>query len=426
METKLTSQTDTEAQFTVTLSETYLKSAVAHAFNELRGRVKAAGFRPGKAPDAIVERELGSAAVQSEVLDHALQSSYAQAVKEQELAVIAPPQVSIEKFVPYTELQYKATVELMPKVKLAKYQDFRLKRPAVSVDPAEVERTLEDLRRREATRLEVERPAAKEDEVVFDFDGTKDGKPVRGASATNQTLVLGSGQFIPGFEEELIGLAPGADKSFDIRFPSDYHESSLAGELVNFKVTLRKVTELVLPDLTNEFAAKVSPFKTIDQLKADILEQVTNRQAENVSRQYEQQVLDKLLKDSQFKTPNALVQQQLRRLRAELEQNLAYSGLDLPKYLELSKKSQEDLDNDLRPEAEKRVGLAMVLTAVAEAEGIKLSAGELDAEVERLKLQYKDEATRAELENPSTREEIYNHLMASRVIAKLLNYAEKG
>lgn len=425
METKITSQTESEVQFSVTVTAEQLSHAKAHVFDELRPKVKAAGFRPGKAPDAIVEREMGAQYVQNEVLEHAVQDTYADAIREHKLPVVAPPQVSLEKFVPYTELEYKVTVELMPKVKLPKYQEYRIKRPVVTVDPAEVDQTVADLRRREATRLESEQPAKKGDEVNFDFDGTKDGEPVRGASATKQTLQLGSGNFIPGFEEELIGLTAGDEKTFDIRFPKEYHESTLADQVVTFKVKLNSVTELVLPEVNDEFAAKVSPYKTVKELRDDAGESIMARQVEAASREYEQKVLDKLLKDTEFKAPEALVRQQLDRMRGELEQNLAYSGLDIAKYLDMSKKSEEDLDKEMRPEAERRVGLAMVLTEVADAEGLKVSEDELTAEVERLKGEYPDEQTKAELDNPRTREEVYNHLMASRVIAKLLSYAEQ-
>jgi len=425
METKITSTTETQVEFIVTLNEAELKPIVKHVFDELRPKVKAAGFRPGKAPDNIVERELGPAYVQNEVMEHAVQDSYGKVIREQNFAVVAPPKVSLEKFVPYTELEYKGTIQLMPKVKLAKYQDFRIKRPAIAVDPAEVEKTIEDLRRREATRLESDHAAKMGDEVVFDFDGTKGGEPVRGASAKGHTLMLGSGQFIPGFEEELVGVKAGDEKTFDIRFPKDYHESTLADQLVTFKVAVKTVTELVLPEVNDEFVAKVSPFKTIKELKADALEQITNQKAESVSKEYEQQVLDKLLKESDYQTPEALVDQQLERMRTELEQNLAYSGLDIDKYLELSGKTRDDLDGEMRPEAERRVGLAMILTEVAAAEKLSVSAEDLDMEIGRMKLQYKDEVTQAELDKPGTREEIYNHLMASRVIAKLISYAEK-
>jgi trigger factor len=424
METKITSQTDTEAQFTVTLNQAELEHIKTEVFDELRKRVKAAGFRPGKAPDMIVERELGSASVQSEFIDHAIQHSYLQAIRELSLQVVTSPKVSLDKFVPYTELEYKATVELMPKVKLGDYQKLRVKRPSVKVEPAEIERTIEDLRRREAARLDSEQPAKKGDEVNFDFEGTKDGQAVPGASAKNQTLQLGSGQFIPGFEDELTGLKKGDEKSFDIRFPANYHEKSLADEVVTFKVKLNSVTELVLPEVDAEFVAKVSPFKTLDELKNDITTRISGEKAEQVSRQYEQEVMEKVLAESKFKSPESLVQQQLERMRAELNQNLAYSGLDIDKYLDLTKKTREDMEKEMRPEAERRVGLAMVLTEVAAQEGLSVGKDELDSEIARLKQDYPDPQTQAELDNPTTREEVYNHLMSSKVIAKLLSYAE--
>lgn len=424
METKLISQTEAEAQFTVTLSEAELAKIKKEVFDHLRKSVKAAGFRPGKAPDMIVERELGSAAVQNDVIDHALQHTYSDAVKELKLQVVASPKISLEKFVAYTELEYKVTAELLPKVKLGDYKKMRVKRPAIKVEPAEINRTIEDLRRREASRLESEQPAKLGDEVNFDFEGTKDGEPVPGASAKKQTLQLGSGNFIPGFEDEIVGLKAGDEKTFDIRFPANYHEKTLADQVVTFNIKLNSVTDLVLPEVDAAFVERVSPFKTVKELEADITTKLTGEKAEAASREYEQSVLNQLLKDSKFTTPAALVDQQLERMRGELAQNLAYSGLDVSKYLDLSGKTQEQLDAEMRPEAERRVGLAMILTEVAAAENLSVSAADLDAEIERLRQDYPDPSTRAELDNPNTREEIYNHLMSSRVIAKLVEYAD--
>lgn len=424
METKITSQTETEATFTVALNEAEMKHIKAEVFDHLRRQVKAAGFRPGKAPDAIVERELGSGTVQGEFIEHAIQHSYAQAVQENKLPVVASPRVTVEKFVPYTQLEYKAVVELMPKVKLADYKKIRVKRPAIKVETTEIDRTIDDLRRREAVRIDSEHLAKKTDEVNFDFEGSKDGEVVPGASAKGQTLQLGSNMFIPGFEDALIGLAKGDEKSFDIRFPKTYHEASLADQVVTFKVKVNSVTELVLPELNAEFVQKVSPFKSVDELKEDILQKATGEKTEAAARDYEKQVLDKVLAESKYQTPEALVNQQLDRMRQELEQNLAYSGLNLEKYLELSQKTQEDIDKEMRPEAERRVGLAMVLTEIAKAEDLSVTPEELDTEIDRLKQDYPDPKTQAELDNPNTREEVYNHLMASKVIGKLIGFAE--
>jgi trigger factor len=400
---------ETTAEFIVTLNEAELKITVAHVFDDMRPRVKASGFRPGKAPNQIVERELGSATIQSEVIDHAIQSSYSKAVRELDLPIVSQPEVTLDKFVPYTELSYKATVELMP---------------GVTIDPAEVDQAIEELRRRESTRLAVERPAQTGDEVVFDFEGSKDGAPVRGATAKNHVLTIGSGNFIPGFEEELIGVKTGEEKTFDIKFPDAYHEESLAGQVVTFKITMNKVDELILPELNVELVEKVSPFKTVEELRESLQTNMADKRADEASKKFENELLEKLVEDAKFEVPNALLNQQLDRLRGDLTQNLSYSGLDMEKYLEMLKKTQDELDEDMKPEARKRVGLAMVLTEVAKAEKIELTAEDLDDEVARLKEQYPDPQAQAELDSPTTREELYNHLMASRVVAKLVEYAE--
>ena len=424
METKVISRTDTEVKITVTLGESELREIVKHVFDELRYQVKAAGFRPGKAPDQVVERELGATRVQSEVIDRALQSSYSRAIRDEKIPVVAPPQVSIDKFVPFTELVYSAIVEIIPPVELADYRRFRVKKTELKIEPTDVDKVIEDLRRREATRLESEQAAKIGDEVNFDFDGTKGGEPVGGASAKGQTLVLGSGQFIPGFEEEIVGQKAGAEKTFDIRFPRDYHEKSLAGETVTFKIKINKVTDLVLPALDQEFVAKVSPFKSVEDLKADVLLQLADRQKQETARAQEKEILDRLLAESDYQAPESLVRQQLVRMRAELEQNLVYSGLDLVKYLELTHKTSDQLDEELRPEAAKRVGLALILTAVGDAEKIAVSTDELDTEISAMKSRYEDKLAQAELDSPETREEIYNQIMGSRVMAKLVEFAE--
>ncbi len=183
---------------------------------------------------------------------------------------------------------------------------------------------------------------------------------------------------------------------------------------------------MVLPELNDELADKVGGFKSVAAMKTDIADRLAGEEAEKATRDYEQAVMQKLLTEANFSVPSALLSQQIGRLRGELEQNLAYSGLDLPKYLEMGKKTEDELNNELKPEAERRVGLAILLTEVAAAENISLSTQELDDEIARMKAEYKDEATQAELNRDETREEVYNHLMASRVIAKLVGYAEQG
>jgi trigger factor len=425
MSAKITKRTDTEVTFLITATSDEINHAREHSFEHLRGRVKAAGFRPGKAPDNIVERELGSQTVQAEVLDHALQHAYADAVQAQEdITVIATPEISIKKFVPYTELEFEAKVEIMPPVKLADYKKIKKSPPAVKIDESKIAETIEDLRRRLAKRTPVSRSAETGDEVKFDFDGKREGQPVPGASAKNHVLKLGSQQFIPGFEEELVGLKPGDSKTFNITFPKDYHEKELAGHPVEFSVAMREVTELSLPEVDDKLAAEIGPFKTVAELRTDIADQLRVEAAEASKNAYENELLEEIVKKSQVAAPQRLVAQQLERLKVEFSQRLAASGLDIDKYLQLQNKTQEDLESELKPEAEKRVKLAIVLSEVAKAEGLTVSVAEIDAELENLRKRYTDPAMQQELAGERIREDIYNHLLAGRTVAKLVEYAQ--
>lgn len=420
MKTSITKNTATNTTFVVALDQDHLERIKKDTVDKLRGRVRVSGFRPGKAPDHIVERELGSETIQSEVLEAAVNDSYPQAVKEHSLAVIAPPEVSVSKFVPFTELEYTATVDIMPEITLADYKKMKKQPPEVTVETAEIDQTIEDLRKRLASKTNVDRPAQIGDEVVMDFDGVKDGQPVAGASAKNHVLVLGSGTFIPGFEEELVGLKPGENKTFKITFPKDYQAADLAGQEVEFTVKLHKVGELVLPEINQEFVGSISPFTSIDELRADIAERIKAEKSEQVMAGFEQEILDEIVDKSKWNAPERLVEIQLERMKNELAERLGTSGLDIDKYLNLSNKKLEELEKEMRPTAEKRVGLALVLNKIAREEGITVTHDDVHVELDRLKATYTDPQMQAELDTPQAHEDVENHLMASRTVAKIL------
>lgn len=425
MKSEVTKKTSTDTTLKVTVDQAALAPHVKAAFDKLRRQVKAPGFRPGKAPDHIVEREIGSQAIQNEVLEHAVMHSYADAVKQHELPVIASPEVSIAKFVPYTDLEYTATVDILPKIELTDYKNLKLKRPEVKVEPKEVDQVVDDLRKRLAVRTSVKRAAEMGDEVNIDFDGSRDGQPVTGASSKSYDLLLGSGAFIPGFEEYLVGGETGQTKEFDITFPKDYQSTDLAGQKVQFKVVINNVSQVQLPEADAKFVSQVSPHQTVEDLKADISDRIKTEKAEAGERQFEQTVMDHILEKSKLSLPARLVEQQTSRIRHELEQRIATSGLDMDKYLKLAGKTAEQLSAEMKPEAEKRVGLALILTEIARAENLKVDPGEIEAELARLKQSYPDREMQVELDRPETREEIYNHLLASKTIAKVLSYIKE-
>jgi trigger factor len=422
MKTEITKTNETDTTIKVALDANWLNPVVKLTFDRLRPRVKAPGFRPGKAPDHIVERELGSQVVQAEVLEAAVARSYTQALRDHTVPAVGQPEVNINKFVPYDELEYTATVAIMPKISLADYKKLKLKRPETKVNPAEIEGVIEDLRLRLAERQLADRASQDGDELKIDFEGRLGGQPVAGASAKDYLLRLGSKAFVPGFEEALIGLSAEQEKTFTVTFPQDYSDKALAGQPVEFTVIVKQVKSVTLPAVNDALAAKIG-FKTLDELKADVNSRMEAEKADAAEQEYENKLLKELLDKSQIKPPQPLVRQQLERLEGELSERLAQNGLTLEKYCEIKQFKPEQLHEELTPEAERRVKLAMALSEVAKAENLKVDESEIAAEISRLKAAYHDKAMQAELSKPSIREDVYNHLLASKTIAKLKEYA---
>lgn len=425
MKAEITKRTDTQVTFLIAATKQEITHALEHAYDHYRPQVKAAGFRPGKAPDNIVAREIGDSTIQSEVIEHSINHAYADAVAQEKLAVIAQPKVDIKKWVPYETLEFEAVVDVVPPVKLPDYKKIKKAQKPVTIEKAKIDEMVADLQRRLAKRVPAMRPAKIGDEVKIDFEGTNNGKIIEGAVSKNYTLKLGSNTFIPGFEDELVGLAVEDEKTFTVTFPKDYHEKSLAGQPVEFKVKVHEVTQLEQPEVNDAFAAEVGPFKTVAELRADIKDQLTMEAEEAAKRQYENELMEEIVGKVEVKVPERLALQQLERMKAEMSQRLAQSGVTLEQYLEMQKKSQEDLEKELRPDADKRVKLALALSEIAKVEKMTVDNQEIEDEIGRIRTQYTDPKMQEELNSAQVKEDIYNHLMATKVIRKLVEYAQK-
>jgi trigger factor len=416
---------DTKVKLSITADVQILQKAKKEALQQLAESTRLAGFRPGKAPLSLVEKQADPKTLQSEFLDRALNYIYAAAVEDQKLRPVAQPQVSIKKFVPYDTLEIEAEVEVVGDIKLTDYKSFKLPKPVASVTAKDVSEVIDNLRVRAADKKDVDREAKDGDQVWIDFDGvdTKTKEPVKGGDGKNYPLVLGSNTFIPGFEPNLIGLKSGQEKSFDIKFPKDYGVAALQNRGVTFKVVVSKVQEVIEPKLDDEFAAKVGPFKNMAELKADIKKQLTVEKESQSDRAYTDEVLTKVTEKSKVAIPDVLIDEQIDRLITDRKQDLTYRGQTWKEFLESEGQTEEEYRSKIKPEAELRVKAGIVLGEIADKEKITVTPEELEIRMQILKGQYKDQSMLAELELPQSRREIASRMISEKAIEKLKSFA---
>ncbi len=356
---------DGKVKLTIEVEAGKIALASDEVYKKLVEAVKIPGFRPGKAPKNLVEKEVGAERFEAEILDILLPQTYYEAVMQEGLEVVGAPEVKMVKFVPSDGLTYEATVETMPEIKIPDLSKISVKREKVVVDKKEVQEVIDDLAKQLQKYEKVERAAKSGDRVEIDFEGFLKGLPFDGGKSQNHPLVLGSGSFIPGFEEQLEGVKAGDEKEIEVTFPKDYHAENLKGEKVTFKVKVHTVEEIILPEITDAFVKEVGPFKDLEALKADIEKQLLFTKETQERHRLEDAILAAIAEKSKFNVPESLVHQEQHRLLHEAENNLMQQGIQMDQYLEMIKKTREDIEEEMKPEAEKRVKVGMLLTQIA-------------------------------------------------------------
>lgn len=394
---------------------------------KLARTVKVQGFRAGKAPLSVVEKNVDQQALQTEFLDTIVNKLYVDAVSEHGLRPVNRPDVSITKFVPFTTLEVVAEVEVIGAIKLPDYKKIKLAKPAVKVDAKDVDEVLENLRTRGAIKKDVTRAAKDGDEVTIDFSGVdaKTKAAIAGADGKDYPLVLGSNSFIPGFEAEIVGLKAKDVKTFDITFPKDYGTAALQSKKVTFTITVHKVQELAKPKLDDAFASTIGPFKTLAELKGDIKKQLTTDKQQQAQRDYESELLGRIAEQTKADIPPVLIEEEIDRAEADERQNLVYRGQTWEEHLKEEGVTEEEHRVKQRPAAQARVTAGLVLGEVAELEGISVSKEEVDIRMQLLRGQYTDAAMQAELSKPEARRDITSRMLTEKTIAKLTEYASK-
>jgi trigger factor len=400
-----------------------LSRAIDDAVRRLSRQTRVAGFRPGKAPRPVLERHLGPGVVLDEAVEHLVQDAYRQALSEQAIVPLTNAEVEIVQAEEGKPLVFKATVQVPPEIQLGDYKHFNFAPEIETIDEARVDKVLDELRDQNATLTAVEGRGAQDgDYAVISFEGSRDGEPFEGGSSERMPLILGQERLIPGFEANLVGLEVGGSTEFDITFPDDYPETELAGKTAHFAVQLRELREKVLPDLDEDFIGTLGDFAHLDALRADITTRLERNALDRARHEFADRIIDYAVANSTLDLPAILVDQEVEVMHDEFRGTLSRQGITEDAYLKALEKTDADMHAEFRPGAEKRVRTLLVLSKVADAEGVTIPDEEVEAEIARGRLRYPDDTRlQAYFDSERGRSYIRSTLRRSRVVEGLID-----
>jgi trigger factor len=429
MKTTIKHLSDTKVELTITLTPSELTDAEKVALVKLSKDVKVPGFRKGKVPIAVAQKNVNPAKLQEQTLDDAVSKAVATAFTEEKIQALDRPAVEIKKFVPGEMLEFTAETEIMPKITLGNYKKLKAtldEKPTVS--PKEVDDVIERMSSGMASKKDVDRAAKDGDETIIDFVGKKDGVAFDGGTGNDYALTLGSNSFIPGFEEAIIGHKPGDTFDIDLSFPKDYHVAELKGAPVTFTTTLKSIKEATTPVIDDAFAASVGPFKTVAEMKTDIKRELAEQKKREARDKLKDDLVGQLIKTSKIPLPQVLLDDQAKSIEQDFERNLMYQGVDLDRYLTTQKFKDKDdwIEKEVKPAAEKRVSAGLVLAELSKVEKIEASTDELADHINLYKKQYANnpEALK-QFDEPEVQRDIANRLLTEKTVDRLVELNTK-
>lgn len=381
------------AKLTVEVSTEDFKAAIKKAYNKTKNRFAIPGFRKGKASQAVIEKMYGEAVFYEDAADEAINSTYAQAMKESGLDIVSRPEITVEQIGKDQAFIYSALVAVKPEVTLGEYKGVEVEKADAVVTAEDVEAELKRVQEQNARLLTVEdRPVADGDQTVIDFEGFVDGKGFEGGKAEDYPLTIGSHSFIDTFEEQLIGKNIGEECEVNVTFPTEYHAAELAGKPAMFKVTVKEIKVKELPALDDEFASEVSEFDTLDEYKQDIEKKLQERKEKAAASQNEDRVVAKVVENASMEIPEKMIDAQVDNMLRETAQRMQSQGLSMDLYMKYTGMTADQMKDQMRPEAVKRIQTRLVLEAVVKAENIETSEEKLDEEIAKMAEAYKMEA----------------------------------
>jgi len=374
----------------VEVSVERVEAALDKAFQKVVKKANVPGFRKGKVPRSIFEARFGVESLYNDAIDILLPEAYSEAVEEAGIFPVDRPEIDIDQFGKGQTMKFKAKVTVKPEVKLGEYKGAEVPVSEVDVTDAEIAEELERLQTRHAELIVVdEEAAANGDTVSIDFDGYVGDEAFEGGKAENYALELGSGSFIPGFEEQVVGMSTGDSKDVNVTFPETYHAAELAGKEAVFKVKLHEIKRKQLPELDDEFAKDVSEFDTLDEYKADLKTQIADRKKRENDAARENAVVEAVAAKAEVEIPEAMIEGEVENMMRDFDNRLRQQGMNLEMYTSFSGQTVEDLRAQMKSDAEKRVLNNLVLEAIAKEENISASEEDIEKELQTMADMYK-------------------------------------
>ena len=389
MERKVTKLEHCHTEVLVNVDKDLWKKAQEKAFNKIASNITVPGFRKGKAPANMLKGRVNQMEVFNEAINNVLQPVYEDILKNEDIQPVARPAFDVTKL-SEDDLEIKVTVATRPEINLGKYTGYELGKATAEVKDEEVDAAIEALRKQNATVAPKEGQAEKGDIVVMDFEGSVDGVPFEGGAAENHELELGSGAFIPGFEDQLIGASAGIEVDVKVKFPENYGPDEISGKDAVFHCKIHEVKQKVLPQLDEEFIKdlNIPGVADLEQLKANRKEALLKQKEANAKQEYLNKLVDEIKKVSTFDIPEEIVKEETENRKKQLEQRLQQSGIDLEQYYVLTKTKEEDLDKQLAEEARKGLESFFVMDSVGEKEKLNITEEELEFELSKMAEQY--------------------------------------
>ena len=380
------------AKLTIEVAPEELEKAIEGAYQKNKSKISVPGFRKGKVPRQMIERMYGKEVFYEDAVNALIPEAYEKAVDECEEEIVSSPKIEVAQVEAGKPFIFTAEVALKPEVKLGKYKGVKVEKADTEVTDEEVDKEIDKERESNARNIDVTDRAVKDGDIVtLDFEGFVDGTAFEGGKGENYPLTIGSGTFIPGFEEQLVGAEIGKETEVNVTFPEDYQAEDLKGKAAVFKCTVKEIKEKELPTLDDEFASEVSEFETLAEYKADIRGRLEERKAKAAREAKEAAVIEEIIKDSDMEIPEAMIETQQRQMIDEFAQRIQMQGLTLEQYFQFTGASYDQMIEQVKPQAEKRIQSRLVLEAVAAAEKIEATEEDYEEELKSMAEAYQME-----------------------------------